>query len=226
MEPINNKLNLYSNNTPSTHGLHILLDSLGIDVQYHKVNIWVGEHYSEDYKKINPNCRVPAIVDNRDGQTIGVFETGAIMQYLTEKSGKYLPDRISRSKDHWETIQWLYWFNSSFAPQQTEFGYYHYFAPKDIPDAKERSHNEVVRLYKVLNDHLATRQFMAANELTIADFGIFTWLIYLKYGFLPSYNDFPNIVRYYESLEKLPLFKKEVDVVLASNFNNTKPKFV
>ncbi|KYQ99990.1 putative glutathione S-transferase [Tieghemostelium lacteum] len=225
MEPIENKLNLYSNNAPSPHSVHILLDALGIDFQYNKVNVWAGENKTDVYKRINPNGKIPAIIDKRDGKSITIFESGAILQYLGETSGRYLPDRVSRPNDHWETIEWLFWHNSSFAPFLSEFCTNHYFVPKQIPEAQERLLTVVQRVFNVLNDHLATRQFVAANELTIADFALFTWLIYLRFGFLPNYKEYTNIVRYFESLEKIPSFKKEIDVILSLNFNGNKPKF-
>jgi GSH-dependent disulfide-bond oxidoreductase len=162
-------LDLYTWNTPNGQKAAIMLEEIGLPYQIFPVNISQGAQHADTFLAINPNGKIPAIVD--DGQR--VFESGAILVYLAEKSGKLLPtDRQNRT----EVFAWTFWQVGGLGPMLGQWGHFTRSAPEKIPYAIDRYLTESIRLLNVLNRHLEGRTFIA-DEYSIADIANYTWAV-------------------------------------------------
>jgi GST-like protein len=198
--------------TPNGFKITIMLEECGLPYKILPVNIGTGEQFKPEFLKISPNNRMPAIVDDDPpggGAPVSVFESGAILQYLAEKTGKFLP-RDLRGK--YEVLQWLNWQMGGLGPMAGQANHFNVYAPQFTPVealkyGQDRYSNEVNRLFGVLNKRLADREFVA-GELSIADFAIWPWLVSFK-NFRQNMDDFPNLRRYFEkSMGERPAVKK------------------
>lgn len=164
-------IDLYTAATPNGRKISIALEEMGLPYTVHALQFSKGEQKTPEYLKINPNGRIPAIVD-RDAEDFAIFESGAILLYLGEKSGKFLPaDPKGRSV----VTQWLMFQMSGIGPMMGQAGvFYRYFEEK-IPSAISRYQNESRRLFEVLNTQLAQHDYLA-GELSIADFATYPWV--------------------------------------------------
>jgi GST-like protein len=172
-----NKIQLYSLATPNGQKVSIMLEETGIPYDAHTVNIMKGDQFTEDYIKINPNSKIPSIVDPEgpDGKSISMMESGAILMYLADKSGKFLStDPTQRS----ETLQWLFFQVGHIGPMFGQFGHFYKFAKDtcDHPYPVERYKKETKRLLTVLEDRLEGREYLVGDEYSIADIAIFPWV--------------------------------------------------
>lgn len=169
-------IDLYYWTTPNGHKITIFLEEANIPYQIKPINIGKGEQFDPEFLKISPNNRIPAIVD-RDpadsGQPIFLFESGAILQYLAEKTGQFLP---SDPRDRFEVIQWLYWQMGGLGPMLGQNHHFVSYAPEKIPYAISRYVKETERLYGVLDHRLADREFMA-KDYSIADMAAYPWIV-------------------------------------------------
>ncbi len=164
-------IDLYSFGTPNGQKASIMLEETGLSYRYNQIHIGRGEQKTPDYLKINPNGRIPAIVD-RDADDFAVFESGAILIYLAEKAGKLLPeDAKARS----EALQWLMFQMGGIGPMQGQAGHFLTAAPEHIPYAVKRYREETRRLYEVLETRLADRDYLA-GEYSIADIATYPWV--------------------------------------------------
>lgn len=167
-------IDLYSWTTPNGHKVHILLEEAGIEYRAHPVNIRAGDQFESDFLRISPNNRIPAIIDSDGpgGEPISLFESGAILVYLAEKTGQFLSsDPVTRYK----TLQWLMFQMGGVGPM---FGQAHHFikyAPERIDYAVDRYHNEAKRLYNVLDRRLEASEYLA-GDYSIADMATFPWV--------------------------------------------------
>lgn len=170
-------LQLYSLATPNGQKVGIMLEETGLDYEAHKVNIMADEQFDEDYLKINPNNKIPSIIDpdGPGGEPIQFMESGAILMYLADKSGQFLPKEESR---RWETLQWLFFQKAHLGPMLGQFGHFYKFAADKTSDAyaKERFTSESRRILGVLEKRLDGREWIMGDELTIADFAIAPWI--------------------------------------------------
>lgn len=167
-------IDLYTWGTPNGRKVSIMLEALRLPYQVHPVDIIAKEQFEPDFTKISPNNKIPAIVDDEgpNGERVELFESGAILIYLAEKTGEFLPtDPMERL----ECLQWLMWQMGGFGPFLGQAHHFLKFAKEDVPYAKKRYKDEAQRLWQVLDTQLAGKQFVIGEDLTIADFAIYPW---------------------------------------------------
>ena len=172
-----NRLQLYSLATPNGQKVSIMLEELGLDYDVNKIDIAKGDQFTPEFLAINPNNKIPAIIDPNglDGKSITLFESGAILIYLAEKYGRFLPvDAVRR----YETIQWLMFQMGGIGPMFGQLGFFHRFAGNQIEDPRPKARYvvESKRLLNVLNQQLAGKKWIMGDEYTIADIAIFPWV--------------------------------------------------
>lgn len=199
-------IDLYSWQTSNGRKVSIALEEMELDYVVHPINIGANDQFSDAFTAINPNQKIPAIVDpdGPDEKPITVFESGAILIYLARKCGKFLPNN---AHDEYETLQWLMFQMGGIGPI---FGQVHHFkraAKEDVPYAIERYGNECLRLYGVLDRHLEARDYVAANQYTIADIAIFPWVARYEWQEI-NLDNFPNVHRWYERLAARPAVQR------------------
>ncbi len=184
--------------TPNGHKITIALEEMELPYTVHRVDINKGDQFKPDFLKIAPNNRMPAIVDNEPddgGAAVSIFESGAILQYLAEKTGKYLSHDL-RAKT--ETMQWLFWQMGGLGPMAGQNHHFNQYAPEKIPYAMERYTKETARLYGVLDRRLAGREFLA-GEYSIADMASYPWIVPHE-NQKQDLNDFKNVKRWFEAI--------------------------
>nr|WP_047169557.1 glutathione S-transferase C-terminal domain-containing protein [Sphingomonas sp. Y57] len=193
-------IDLYSYDTPNVQKISIVLQEVGLSYCLKPIDIFAGEQFQPEYLVINPNNKLPAIVDHEGpgGKPHVVFESGAILIYLAEKTGKLLPaEPAARSR----TLQWLMVQMSGVGPSFGQLGYYQSRAEVKAPEAVERFEGEVRRLYGVLDRRLATNVFLAGDEYSIADIAVFPWTterVRTIQAF--DWSGFANVRRWHENL--------------------------
>ena len=187
--------------TPNGFKISILLEELGVPYAARFVNIAKGDQFAPDFLKISPNNRIPAIVDPEgpDGKPISVFESGAIMIYLGEKFGKFYP---ADTRGKVEVNEWLFWQMANVGPVFGQKGHFRNHAPEKVPYALKRFGDEVHRLYRVLNERLAGREFVA-GAYSIADMALFGWVRSWKSREV-DISEFPNVEAWAARLEARP----------------------
>jgi GST-like protein len=206
--------------TPNGHKITLFLEETGLPYKIFPVNIGKDEQFKPDFLKIAPNNRIPAIVDHEPadgGEPLSLFESGAILQYLAEKTGRFLPQDL---RGRQETLQWLFWQMGGLGPMAGQNHHFNRFAKEKIPYAIERYVNETARLYGVLNKRLADREFVAGSEYSIADMAIYPWIVPHTYQ-EQDLNDFPNLKRWFESIAGREATKRAY--ALVDKINPPKP---
>ncbi len=175
-------IDLYTWPTPNGHKVHIMLEECGLPYNVHAVNIGEGDQFKPDFLKISPNNKMPAMVDQDGpgGTPISVFETGAILIYLADKTGQFLPDKAADPNAYYDVIQWLMFQMGGVGPMFGQAGHFRNYAPERFPAAAvqygiDRYTNEARRLYGVMDRHLAEADYFAAGQYTIADMAVFPW---------------------------------------------------
>jgi len=198
--------------TPNGWKVSILLEECGLPYTLKPVNIGRGEQFEPDFLAISPNNRMPAIVDHDPaggGAPMTVFESGAILIYLAEKTGRFLPSNLRARSS---TLQWLMWQMGGLGPMAGQNGHFLLYAPEKIPYALDRYAKEVNRLYGVLDAQLArTGAFVAGPEYAIADMAIFPWIRTHKAQHV-DLAAFPNVERWYNLLFARPAVKRGLDL--------------
>jgi GSH-dependent disulfide-bond oxidoreductase len=171
------RLQLYSAPTPNGVKVSIALEELGLPYEPHLVDIGNNQTWTPEFLSLNPNGKIPAIIDPNGpgGEPIGLFESGAILLYLAEKTGRLMPAHPAR---RYETIQWVFFQMAAVGPMFGQVGYFHKFAGREIADKRplERYRNEAKRLLGVLETRLAGRQWIMDDEFTIADISLLGWV--------------------------------------------------
>ncbi len=195
-------IDLYYWPTPNGHKITIFLEEAGIPYTIHPVNISAGDQFKPDFLKIAPNNRMPAIIDQapQDGGTaISVFESGAILLYLAEKTGKFLPGDMRQRQ---VVLEWLFWQMGGLGPMAGQNHHFSQYAPEKIPYAINRYVNETNRLYGVLNRRLEGRDFIG-SAYSIADMAAYPWVVsHEKQS--QKLEDFPHVQRWYEMIKARP----------------------
>jgi GST-like protein len=204
-----NMIELYTWSTPNGRKVSIMLEECGLPYNVHKIDIGKGEQFAPEYLRINPNGKIPSIVDpdGPDGKPIAMMESGAILIYLAGKTGKLLPRAV---RGRYEALQWLMFQMGGVGPM---FGQAHHFmrAKKDeIPYGSERYGNEAKRLYGVMDRRLAEVQFFA-GEYSIADIAIYPWVARHEWHRV-DLAAFPNVKRWFEALGARPAVAKGMAV--------------
>jgi GST-like protein len=194
------RLQLYSLPTPNGVKVSILLEETGLPYEPHLVNFATNDQLSPEFLSLNPNNKIPAIIDPNGpgGKPLALFESGAILIYLAEKTGQLLPADPTR---RYEAIQWLMFQMGGLGPMFGQLGFFHKFAGKDYEDKRPRDRYvaESKRLLGVLDKHLANREWLLGSEYSIADIAMFPWVHNLigfyGAGELVGYADFKNVDR-------------------------------
>lgn len=189
--------------TPNGHKVTLFLEETGIDYRILPVNIGKGDQFQPDYLKIAPNNRMPAIVDHDPaggGAPLSLFESGAILLYLAEKTGRFLPTDL---RGRAEVSQWLFWQMGGLGPMAGQNHHFNVYAPEKIPYAIDRYVKETARLYGVLNKRLADRAFVAGEDYTIADMASYPWIVPHERQ-NQDLNDFPNLKRWFDAIAARP----------------------
>lgn len=198
-------IDLYTWTTPNGRKVSILLEELGLPYTAHAVNIGKNEQFAEDFLKIAPNNKIPAIVDHDTG--VSQFESGAIMIYLAEKTGKFLPTEV---KARAEVMQWLMWQMGGFGPMLGQAHVFLKFNRGLSQPAEERFAKEAQRLYGVLDRQLADHDFVA-GDYSIADMAIFPWVARHDWHEV-DLTAFPNVLRWYRQLAERPAVQRGYQV--------------
>lgn len=203
-------IDLYYWPTPNGWKISIALEEMGLDYRVIPVNIGKGEQFEPDFLAISPNNRMPAIIDQNPadgGSPISVFETGAILIYLAEKTGKFMPADLRGRK---EVIEWVMWQMAGLGPMLGQNGHFKFYAPEKIPYAQERYTTEVLRLFDVLNSRLEGRDYVC-GDYSIADMACWPWILTYKRQEI-DLSEFPNIRRWYDSLKTRPALRRGYEV--------------
>jgi GST-like protein len=193
---------LYTWSTPNGRKASIALEELGLPYEVHPINIGKGEQFAPDFLKISPNNRIPAIVDPEgpDGAPISLFESGAILLYLAEKTGRFWPDN---PRSRYTAMQWLMWQMGNFGPMLGQAHHFRRFAPDKIPYAIERYTNEARRLYGVLDKRLSEAVHLAGDDYTMADIATFPWAARHEWHGI-DLAEFANVKRWYDAIAARP----------------------
>lgn len=195
-------IDLYYWTTPNGHKITIFLEESALSYRIIPVNIGKGDQFKADFLALSPNNRIPAIVDHAPadgGEPIAVFESGAILLYLAEKTGQFL-SRHTRARI--DTIQWLFWQMGNLGPMAGQNNHFTHYAVEKIPYAMDRYRNEVNRLYGVLNKRLSGRGFVA-GDYSIADMAIYPWIVpHKRQG--QNLDEFPHLKRWFETIRGRP----------------------
>jgi GSH-dependent disulfide-bond oxidoreductase len=211
------KIQLYSTPTPNGVKVSIALEELGLAYEPHFINIGANETWGPEFLSLNPNGKIPAMIDPNGpgGKPLGLFESGAILIYLAEKTGKLLPKDAAKRI---ETIQWVVFQMAAIGPMFGQLGFFHKFAGKEIEDPrpKERYRAEVERLLKVLEDRLSTRKWIMGDAYTIADIAIVGWIktltTFYMAGDITGYEKLKHVPRWYADMMARPAVAKGVDI--------------
>jgi GST-like protein len=193
-------ITLYSWSTPNGRKISIALEEMGLSYKSVSIDIGKDQQFAPDFLKIAPNNKIPAITDGN----FALFESGAILQYLAAKTGKFSPDY--GTPEYWEMTQWLMWQMGGFGPMIGQAHHFLQFKPGTSEYAEKRFHTETKRLYGVLDAQLAQSEFLV-SELSIADFAIWPWASRFDYHRI-DLNDYPNVCRWYKQLAARPGFIK------------------
>jgi GST-like protein len=198
--------------TPNGWKISIMLEECGLPYNVTPVNIGKGEQFAPSFLALSPNNRMPAIVDHAPtggGAPIAVFESGAILQYLAEKTGRFMPTDL---RGRYQVLQWLMWQMGGLGPMAGQNGHFLLYAPEKIPYAIDRYGKEVDRLYGVLNTQLgATKAYVAGSDYSIADMAVFSWVRTHKAQQV-DLAKFTHVERWYNALFERPAVKRGLDV--------------
>ncbi|WP_029029204.1 glutathione binding-like protein [Salinarimonas rosea] len=196
-------IDLYYWPTPNGHKITMFLEETGLAYVIRPIDIGKGDQFAPDFLKIAPNNRMPAIVDHAPpggGEPVSVFESGAILLYLAEKEGRFLPADL---RGRVETLQWLFWQMGGLGPMAGQNHHFSQYAPEKIPYAIDRYVNETNRLYGVLDGRLADREFVAGDAYTIADMASYPWIVsHERQG--QDLDDFPHLKRWFHAIRERP----------------------
>ncbi|MGB3514200.1 MAG: glutathione S-transferase family protein [Microcoleaceae cyanobacterium] len=194
-------IDLYYWPTPNGWKVSIMLEEIEHPYNLIPVNITAGDQFQPEYLKINPNNKMPTIIDpdGVNGNPISIFESGAILLYLAEKTGRFIPDKPG---DRYTVIQWLMFQMGGIGPMLGQAHHFRQYAPEKIPYAIERYTNEASRLYGVLNRQLSQVEYIA-GDYSIADMAIYPWIVpHEKQG--QNLTDFPHLKRWFETISQRP----------------------
>ena len=195
-------IDLYYWTTPNGHKITMFLEEAGLPYNIIPINIGLGDQFKPEFLKIAPNNRIPAIIDREPtggGEPISVFESGAILLYLAEKTNKLIPTDV---RDRVAALEWLFWQMGGLGPMAGQNHHFNRYAPEKIPYAIDRYVNETGRLYGVLNKRLESREFVAGSY-SIADIASYPWITgYELQG--QNLDNFPHLKRWFEAIKARP----------------------
>ncbi len=208
--------------TPNGHKVAIFLEESGLEYRIAQVNLSENKQFEEDFLRISPNNKIPAIVDHAPqdgGAPIAIFESGAILIYLADKIGKFIP---KDARVRIEVMQWLFWQVGGLGPMAGQQVFFRRAAPEPVPYAIERYTNETKRLFGVVNKRLADRPFLAGDEYTIADMAAYPWAA--PYNLLSQeIDDFPHVERWLDAIAGRPATQRAYALAKQINPNAPQP---
>lgn len=191
--------------TPNGHKISIMLEECGLEYRVREVDIGAGDQFAPEFLAISPNNRIPAIVDTDTG--VSVFEGGAILVYLAEKVGRFLPTDTTQ---RFEVLQWLFWQAGGLGPMAGQLSHFVNYVQEDVPYAHRRYANEYDRLLAVMDVRLRNRDFLA-GDYSIADIASFPWVLpYRRLG--NDLDNFPNLRRWFDTLKERPAVQRGVNL--------------
>lgn len=195
-------IDLYYWPTPNGHKITLFLEEAGLEYRIQPVNIGAGDQFKPDFLRLSPNNRMPAILDHAPadgGEPVSVFESGAILLYLAEKTGRFLPAALRERK---AVLEWLFWQMGGLGPMAGQNHHFSQYAPERIPYAIDRYVRETNRLYGVLDRRLAGRDFIV-DAYSIADMAAYPWIVpHQRQG--QDLEQFPNLKRWFEAIAARP----------------------
>ena len=197
--------------TPNGWKISIMLEECGLAYTPRWINIGRGEQFADDFRQVSPNGRIPAIIDHDPadgGAPIPVFETGAILVYLAEKTGRFLPT-VPRERK--AALEWLMWQMAGLGPMLGQHGHFKLYAPERIAYATERYHRETLRLYGVLDARLGAAPYVGGEAYGIADMACFPWIQTYRAQEI-DIDDFPHIRRWYDDLKARPGLRRGMNL--------------
>ena len=200
-------IDLYTSATPNGQKIHIMLEECGLDYEDHFVDLDSGGQFDPAFLEISPNNKIPAILDHDgpEGENLAMFESGAILLYLAEKTDQFLPTEPRARAD---VMQWLFWQVGGFGPMLGQAHHFRAYAPSPFDYAIDRYTNEARRLYNVLDRRLDGREFVA-GAYSIADMSIFPWCrLHGRQG--QKLEDFPNVERWFQDIATRPAVAKDM----------------
>ncbi|MEK7244949.1 MAG: glutathione binding-like protein [Pseudomonadota bacterium] len=204
-------IDLYTWTTPNGRKASVMLEELGLAYEVHPIDIGANEQFQPWFLKIAPNNRIPAIMDRDgpDGKPLALFESGAILIYLAEKTKSPLlpPDARGRAT----TFQWLMWQMGGVGPMFGQAHHFLRFAKEDVPYGKKRYHDETKRLYGVMNRRLGEAAYLAGDSYSIADIATYPWVARYEYHQV-DLGEFPNVERWFETIARRPAVVKGMKV--------------
>jgi GST-like protein len=204
-------IELYSWPTPNGHKVHIMLEETGLEYEVHPVDISNGDQFAPDFLKISPNNKIPAIVDRHgpEGHPLPLFESGAILLYLAEKTGYFLPSEPTR---RYRTIEWLMWQMGGLGPMAGQAHHFRQYAPERYHYAYERYTNETRRLYAVMDTRLGEAPYLAGEHYTVADIAAYPWTrSAAKQGV--DLEEFPNVAAWQARIAERPGVQRGLEVL-------------
>ena len=204
-------IDLYYWPTPNGWKISIALEEMELPYQVLPVNIGRGEQFTPSFLAISPNGRMPAIVDHEPlggGEPLSIFESGAILLYLAEKSGRFLPEAPDARYD---VVQWLMWQMGGLGPMLGQNGHFRLYAPEPVPYAQDRYTREAERLYGVLDKQLAEREYIC-GDYSLADMACWPWVITYKSQGISLDEQFPNVRRWYDLCKQRPGLRRGYQV--------------
>jgi GST-like protein len=203
-------IDLYTFSTPNGRKISIMLEEVGLPYTAHRVDIGEGEQFEPEFLKISPNNRIPAIVDSDgpDGAPISIFESGAILIYLAEKTGKFMP---TEPRARMDVLQWLMFQMGGVGPMFGQANHFIRFASEQVPYAQERYRNEAMRLLGVMNRRLGEVDYLA-GDYSIADIATWPWVMRAEW-YDTDWSLFPNTKRWFDTIAARPAVERGLDVV-------------
>ena len=204
-------IELFTAPTPNGWKISVMLEECGLPYEVRWVNIGKGDQFKPEFLAISPNNRIPAIVDHDPpggGAPVPLFVTGAILLYLAEKAGRFMPADLRGSK---AVHEWLFWQVGGLGPMLGQHGHFKLYAPERIAYATDRYRSETLRLYGVLDHQLGRSEHVAGPEYTIADIACFPWVQTYKAQEI-DLSQFPHIDRWYRKLKERPALRRGMDV--------------
>ena len=197
-------IDLYFWPTGNGKKISIMLEETGLEYRLNPIDIRKGDQHQADFLAISPNNKMPAIVDHDvEGEPLAIFESGAILTYLAEKTGQFLPQD---TRGRMAVMQWLFWQVGGLGPMAGQAHYFLHYSGTDNPEAKERFRKEVTRLYTVMDRQLASQPFLA-GDYSIADMAAWPWVVRHDWQG-QDLNDYPNLKRWFEAVGQRPAVQR------------------
>ncbi|WP_323839032.1 glutathione binding-like protein [Photorhabdus africana] len=196
-------IDLYYAPTPNGHKITLFLEEAGLPYTIHRIDISAGDQFKPEFLAISPNNKIPAIVDQQPidgGKPIAIFESGAILTYLAEKTGKLLSKDV---RERVQSLQWLFWQVGGFGPMLGQNHHFSHFAPEKVPYAINRYQEETKRLYQVLNTQLEKTPYLSGQEYSIADISTYPWVRAYERQSI-DLNDYPTVKKWFDTISQRP----------------------